>query len=296
LARLSPAAELANFLKWHYAGEAAYNGGELHSSEVSVIESGLWSLAVNFFSGHGPPEPAPPPGRRQASGIDLGWLLHRLLTVAPPLLVALYLIMWGRWIIGGPGLLDRSGVLIGGDFSYYWIAARLAWAGEPASVYDAARLQMWHQEFFGVGTHLIWSYPPTFLLLLLPVALGLGLASLWVFGPVTWQVFLESLHRALQIVGHGNVGVGGTLPLSKMTSVFAALRLAGAGTAAALVGQGVVSLAAAAAVVWIGARQASVAARNAALVLGVLLFTPYEFGYDLTLLALPLAWRRARVA
>jgi hypothetical protein len=33
-----------------------------------------------------------------------------------------------------------------------------------------------------------------------------------------------------------------------------------------------------------------VAGRNALLVLGVLLFTPYEFVYDLTLLALPLAW------
>ena len=79
-------------------------------------KSGLGSLAVNFFGVHRPPESAPPPGRRQ--GIDWGWLLNKLLTVAPPIVVALYLIMWGQWMIGGSGLLDRSGVPIGGDFSY----------------------------------------------------------------------------------------------------------------------------------------------------------------------------------
>jgi len=353
---------------------------------------------VNFFRVHRPPESAPPPGRRE--GIDRGWLLNKLLTVAPPILVALYLIMWGQWMIGGSGLLDRSGVPIGGDFSHYWIAARLAWAGEPASAYDPLRLQAWFKDYFGVGTHLIWLYPPTFLLLLLPTAwlpylaawlvwilltlvgfvlivrrlaphpsiswwilafpgtfqnfgygqngflsaillgggllllesrpflgglllglftykphfvvlvllallagrhwqalgglligaLGLGLASLWVFGPVPWQVFLESLQSSMQIVGSGKVGVGGTLPLIKITSVFATLRLVGAGTVAALVGQAAVSLTVAAAVVWVWARRAGVAGRNALLVLGVLLFTPYEFVYDLTLLALPLAW------
>lgn len=353
---------------------------------------------MNFLRGHRPPESAPPPGRRQ--GIDLGWLLNRLLTVAPPIVVALYLLMWGQWMIGGSGLLDRSGVPIGGDFSHYWIAARLAWAGEPASAYDALRLQAWFKDYFGVGTHLIWLYPPSFLLVLLPAAwlpylaawivwilltlmgyilivrrlaphpsiiwwtlafpgtfqnfgygqngflsvillgggllllesrpflgglllglftfkphlavlvllallagrhwralgglltgaIALGLASLWVFGPVTWRVFLESLQSSMQIVGSGKVGVGGTLPLIKLTSVFAALRLAGVGAPAALAGQASVSLAVAAAVAWVWARRAAVAGRNALLVLGVLLFTPYEFIYDLTLLALPLAW------
>jgi hypothetical protein len=125
---------------------------------------------LNFFRVHKAPESAPKPGGKKAPGADWDWLLHKLLTVAPPIVVGLYLLMWGQWMIGGSGLLDRSGVPIGGDFSYYWIASRLAWSGEPASVYDAARLQMWHQEFFRVGTHLIWSYPPTLLLLLLPAA------------------------------------------------------------------------------------------------------------------------------
>jgi len=361
-------------------------------------KSGLGSLAVNFFGVHRPPESAPPPGRRQ--GIDWGWLLNKLLTVAPPILVALYLIMWGQWMIGGSGLLDRSGVPIGGDFSHYWIAARLAWAGEPASAYDALRLQAWFKDFFGASTQIVWFYPPTFLLLLLPTAwlpylaawlvwilltlvgfvlivrrlaphpsiiwwtlafpgtfqnfgygqngflsvilvgggllllesrpflggllLGLftykphlvvlvplallagrhwralgglltgaivlGLASLWVFGLDTWMVFLESLRHSWQSLASGKVGSGGVLPLIKMPSVTAALRLAGVGAPAALAGQAAVSLTVAAAVAWVWARRAGVAGRNALLVLGVLLFTPYEFVYDLTLLALPLAW------
>lgn len=353
-----------------------------------------------FFKGHRNQESVPKPGEGKASEINWGWLLRQTLTVVPPIVAALYLPMWGLWMITGSGLLDRSGVPIGGDFSYYWIASRLAWLGEPASVYDAARLQMWHQEFFGADTQLIWSYPPTFLLLLLPAAwlpylaswtiwtllglagylliirriaphhliiwwalafpgafqnfgygqngflsvillgggllmlrsnpflgglllglfsykphlfvlaplallagrrwralaglltgaLGLALASVWVLGPNIWRVFLGSLHSSWQIVGRGQVGAGGTLPLIKVPSVFAALRLAGVGTPWSLGVQAAVSLVAAAAVIWVWARRAPLALSSAVLVLGILLFTPYDFVYDLTLLALPLAW------
>lgn len=355
---------------------------------------------MNFFKALRTPELAPKPGGQKAPGIDWDWLLHQLLTVAPPIVVALYLVMWGQWMIGGAGLLDRSGVPIGGDFSHYWIAARLAWAGEPASVYDAARLQAWFKDFFGAGTQIVWFYPPTFLLLLLPTAwlpylpawlvwilltlagyllivrriaphpliiwwalafpaafqnfgygqngflsvtllgggllllesnhflgglllglftykphlailipvallagrrwralgglltgaAGLVVASLWVFGLDTWLVFLGSLHHSWQSLAGGKVGSGGVLPLIKMPSVCAALRLAGVGISAALACQGAVSLAAAAAVAWVWARRAPAATSYAFLVLGILLFTPYEFVYDLTLLALPLAW------
>lgn len=332
--------------------------------------------------------------------VDLSWLLLRLLTLSPPILVAIYLLMWGYWMVGGGGLLDRSGTPMGGDFSYYWAASRLAWSGEPAAVYDAARLHAWHRDFFGVDTQLIWSYPPTFLLLLLPAAwlpylaawttwilltlagyllilrriaphyltvwcflafpgafqnfgygqngflsgvmlgggllllekrpflgglvlglltykphlaalvplallagrhwralggilagaVGLALASLLVFGADTWLAFFKSLFGSLQIVGSGKVGGAGVLPLVKVPSVFAALRLAGLGTPAALAVQGTISLAVAAAVALVWARRSSNAGRYALLVLGILLFTPYEFIYDLVLVALPLAW------
>jgi ammonia channel protein AmtB len=49
-------------------------------------------------------------------------------------------------------------------------------------------------------------------------------------------------------------------------------------------------LASASAVVWVWRRNAAPAIRNAVLVLGILLFTPHSFVYDLALLALPLAW------
>jgi hypothetical protein len=125
---------------------------------------------------------------------------------------------------------------------------------------------------------------------LLTGALGLMLASMLVFGPDIWRVFLGSLHNSMQILGRGQVGGGGTLPLTKVVSVFAALRMAGLGTPWSLTVQAAVSLAAAAGVVWIWGRRARAAPTSAVLVLGILLFTPYDFVYDLTLLALPLAW------
>ena len=50
-------------------------------------------------------------------------------------------------------------------------------------------------------------------------------------------------------------------------------------------------LAVAAMVIWTWSRQGIPLARRASvLVLGILLFTPFAFEYDLALLALPLAW------
>jgi len=45
-----------------------------------------------------------------------------------------------------------------------------------------------------------------------------------------------------------------------------------------------------AAVIWVWVRGASPARRDSLLVLGLLLYTPHIFNYDLAMLALPLAW------
>jgi len=66
--------------------------------------------------------------------------------------------------------------------------------------------------------------------------------------------------------------------------------LLGAGIEVAYAVQAAVSLCVAAAVLWIWRRPVSMPLKNAALVTGTLLVTPYVMDYDLTLLALPIAW------
>ena len=71
---------------------------------------------------------------------------------------------------------------MGRDFSHYWTAASLALSGEPAEVYDFPRLKAAGEPIFGPGTALPWLYPPTFLLIILPLALlpYLVALALWI--------------------------------------------------------------------------------------------------------------------
>ena len=279
------------------------------------------------------------------------------------------------------------------DFPLHWTASFLVLAGEPAAVYDYARLRTAEKDLTGFGP-LPWPYPPTALLLDFPLALAPYFVSLAIWLTVTLGIYLLVLYRiaphpltifwALGFFGtfanfcQGQNGflsatlLGGGLliledspmvsgmllglvsykphlaaliPLAllagrrwralvgavfsglglilgsalifgyhiwgaflnnipatmnnlhtealwfyKMPSVFAAVRLGGHGVAMAWACHAVAMLAAVALVVWIWSGPASPAIRAAALVLAILLFSPHIWYYDLTLLALALAW------
>ena len=116
-------------------------------------------------------------------------------------------------------------------------------------------------------------------------AVGLMLVSFVVFGADVWSAYVEKMMFAGQVLQQGGA------PLFKAPTTFALTRLMGADLATARAFQAVVSVAAAAAVIWIWAR-ASVpfALKAAALVIGGLLFTPSAYDYDLAILAVPIAW------
>ncbi len=109
-------------------------------------------------------------------------------------------------------------------------------------------------------------------------------ASLAVLGLDSWRLFLENSPRAL-IYLYSEPGW-----YFKMPTIFAAARLAGGGVPVAWSLQGLGMLAAVALVVWLWGVRASAALRAAALVIGTLLFSPQIWYYDLTVLAVPLAW------
>ena len=68
---------------------------------------------------------------------------------------------------------------IGSDFTYFWLGARLAWNGDPVGVYDVAGFTAAMREalpYMPEGQY-GFAYPPTYLLLLVPLgALPLGKA------------------------------------------------------------------------------------------------------------------------
>jgi hypothetical protein len=111
---------------------------------------------------------------------------------------------------------------------------------------------------------------------------GLMLLSLLAFGPDAWRAFLESSALARSALEHDLVGY------AKMQSLYAATRLLGGGDALGWAMQAC-GLAVGVAALWIS-RRAPEAARGAVLVCATLIATPFLLDYDLTLLAIPLAW------
>ena len=107
--------------------------------------------------------------------------------------------------------------------------------------------------------------------------------ALWGAGP--WRAFIATL-QTVGGTGLENSSEG----LEKLQSVFAAVRLLGGGIDLAWALQAVFALIAAAAVVWVWRKPASLAIKGAVLSIASLMVTPYLFDYDLLILALPLAW------
>jgi alpha-1,2-mannosyltransferase len=86
------------------------------------------------------------------------------------------------WIALSHGGVDRSGKPLGTDFVSFWTASSIALGGHPAEVYDIAAHQAAQNALFpqsaGAG-YVAFFYPPTFLLLCLPLAM---LPYLWSLG------------------------------------------------------------------------------------------------------------------
>jgi hypothetical protein len=102
----------------------------------------------------------------------------RLLTPQRVLLVSLALIIasWPTYAISlmlSEGLnLRNGGPPVGGDYVAFWAAAKAAAGSLQAAIYDPAFFESWlheiamEREYFGLS----WQYPPTYYLLILPLA------------------------------------------------------------------------------------------------------------------------------
>ena len=100
----------------------------------------------------------------------MSWSIQQRLSIYARVLTVTYLGLWVFWMLSGSGWTDRTGLPVGGDFGHYWVAASLALRGEAPAVYDYPRLLAQEQALFGPELALPFLYPPTFLLLLLPLA------------------------------------------------------------------------------------------------------------------------------
>jgi hypothetical protein len=105
------------------------------------------------------------------------------------------------------------------------------------------------------------------------------------FGVDIWSAFLASTKFTRAVVlEQGETG------WHKIQSVFSAVRMWGGGISLAYAAQGALTLAVAAALVWLWRSRAAFPLKAAALLIGTLLATPYSLDYDLMLLAPAIAF------
>lgn len=118
---------------------------------------------------------------------------------------------WCRVLAGAAGLavaafailghvgLDPFGKLLGTDFSSFWTASRLALQGNSGAAYDPAQHYAAQQALFpaGQGGYYAFFYPPSFLLICLPLALLPYAASLAAWISAGLLAFVACLRRVL---------------------------------------------------------------------------------------------------
>ena len=114
-------------------------------------------------------------------------------------------------------------------------------------------------------------------------ALGFAAAATLAFGAEIWPAWYAASGAAQGAMAGGAIG------FAKMQSVFAAARLAGAGTGLAYALQGAAAVACAALTAHLFWRRGLTRESGAALLVAALLTTPFVLDYDLLLLAFPLA-------
>lgn len=113
------------------------------------------------------------------------WLNARRLRRYPLIFLIIYLILGALLLTQGQGSLDALGKPIGYDFMSFWSSAKLALAGEPEAAYRPERiLETGRSAVPSLSDRFIWSYPPTFQLLVLPLGL---LPYSW--GYLLWSLF-----------------------------------------------------------------------------------------------------------
>jgi hypothetical protein len=133
------------------------------------------------------------------------WLNRERVRVYPRLFLAVYALVIVGYSLSLHDGLDLRGQPVGADFVTFYSAARLTLAGTGLLAYDLDTLSaMQHQLFpaYALGPF-AWFYPPTFLLLIAPLALLPYLPALLAFVGGTAAAWTVALRHAVGRTGAG---------------------------------------------------------------------------------------------
>lgn len=109
------------------------------------------------------------------------WATRDRLVPAALIAITAYLFVLG-YLYLYPGMLTTAGgTVVVNDFLSFWVAAREAVVGDPTAPYRTEDFASLQAAYLGPAQYYAFFYPPTFLLLLLPVGALTGIAAYAVF-------------------------------------------------------------------------------------------------------------------
>lgn len=141
-----------------------------------------------------------------SEGFDAGqppkhWLDTSRLRVYAFVALAGYLIAAFGMILASDNALDANGKPLGYDFITFWGASLLALEGNALAAFDALTIHSAQSQAVpGLKAMFLWHYPPTFMLVALPLATLPYFISygLWTLGGLTaygWTIWRIAPHR-----------------------------------------------------------------------------------------------------
>jgi alpha-1,2-mannosyltransferase len=120
--------------------------------------------------------------------------------VYPRIFVAIYLILIFAVALTSHDTMDRFGKPLGYDFMAFWSASRLTLDGHGTDVYDPAAISVAHRLAVPGNERIYpWHYPPTYQLLIAPLALLPYLLSYLAFVALTLGLYLAVNRRLLSL-------------------------------------------------------------------------------------------------
>jgi hypothetical protein len=126
---------------------------------------------------------SPDQGAPRILGVFARWRLLAYGYTFPVFYAAFFIYLYSR----GLWLANESGALVYHDFTCFWVAGWQALHGETASLPDQAAFREVQDNFGGLGhsPYSLLSYPPTFTLILAPLAMLPYVASFLIWESVT---------------------------------------------------------------------------------------------------------------
>ena len=130
---------------------------------------------------------------------DADWLTSERARAWCRILAVLSAVAAIAWVSLSRGGLDPLGQPLGTDFLSFWTASRLTLDGQPAAAYDPATHAAAQHALFPASTagYFAFFYPPTFLILCLPLAAIPYLAALGVWLAAGFVALFACVRRLL---------------------------------------------------------------------------------------------------